>query len=241
MSSNHNTYQYFSDTDLRRELIRYLMQFVNDQRFDRLLSVLNQRTRHVTVILENLFQTQNASAVLRSCECYGVQDVHVVENDYEFQIHSAITMGSDKWLTVHRYNSVNQDNLTACVDSLKNKGFSIVATLPNDDSLFLDELSVEQPVAFLFGTELEGLSKEAIAVADKTVKIPMYGFTESFNISNAVAIILSHFIERIKKSSVKSTLMEEEKEELLLEWLQKSIKRPDLLINHFFKSKNLDI
>lgn len=226
---------------LRAEVSEYLTQFVNEQRIERLRSVLAQRTRHVTVILENLFQTQNASAVLRSCECYGVQDVHVVENEYEFQIHSAITMGSDKWLTVHRYNDLKQNNLQSCIHHLKEKGYTIVATLPNDDSLYLEDLPIEQPTAFLFGTELDGLSEEAIKLADKTVKIPMYGFTESFNISNSVAIILSNFIERVKKSSVKSSLSKEEQEELFFEWLQKSLKTPDLLIDHFFKSKNLDI
>lgn len=226
---------------LRAEVSEYLTQFVNEQRIERLRSVLAQRTRHVTVILENLFQTQNASAVLRSCECYGVQDVHVVENEYEFQIHSAITMGSDKWLTVHRYNDLKQNNLQSCIHHLKEKGYTIVATLPNDDSLYLEDLPIEQPTAFLFGTELDGLSEEAIKLADKTVKIPMYGFTESFNISNSVAIILSNFIERVKKSSVKSSLSKEEQEELFFEWLQKSIKTPDLLIDHFLKSKNLDI
>lgn len=226
---------------LRAEVSEYLTQFVNEQRIERLRSVLEQRTRHVTVILENLFQTQNASAVLRSCECYGVQDVHVVENEYEFQIHSAITMGSDKWLTVHRYNDVKLNNLQSCIHHLKEKGYTIVATLPNDDSLYLEDLPIEQPTAFLFGTELDGLSEEAIKLADKTVKIPMYGFTESFNISNSVAIILSNFIERVKKSSVKSSLSKEEQEELFFEWLQKSIKTPDLLIDHFLKSKNLDI
>ena len=217
---------------IRRNVIQYLSGFVTEQRLQRICSVLAQRTRYATVVVEDLFQTQNISAVLRTCECYGIQDVHIIENENEFQVHKAISMGANKWLTLHHYY---ENNNKECVAYLKEKGYTVVATLPNDDSLYLDELPVNQPTAFLFGTELKGLSPELIALADKTVKIPMYGFTESFNISNSVAIILSDFVKRIRNSNLKISLSEEEKERLLLEWLQKSIKTPRLLIEDFLR------
>ena len=228
--------QLFFSTDrtIRQKVIQYLSGFVTEQRLQKITSVLALRTRYVTVVVEDLFQTQNISAVLRTCECHGVQDVHIIENENEFQVHNAISLGANKWLSLHHYNS-DGNRARNCIAHLKEKGYTVVATLPNDDSLFLDELPFNQPTAFLFGTELKGLSPELIALADKTVKIPMYGFTESLNISNSVAIILSDFVKKIRKSDFNISLSEEEKEILLLEWLQKSIKMSQLLIEKFLQ------
>ena len=222
----------FEDRAIRQKAIEYLSEFITEQRKQRISSVLDMRTRYVTVVVEDLYQTQNISAVLRTCECYGVQDVHIIENENEFQVHNAISLGANKWLTLHHYNS-GECRATECISHLKEKGYTVVATLPNDDSLLLDELPIDQPTAFLFGTELKGLSPELVALADKTVKIPMYGFTESFNISNSVAIILSDFVNKIRKNNSNISLSEEEKEILLLEWLQKSVKASDLLLKDF--------
>ena len=228
----------FEDRETRRMVSEYLKTFLSEDRIIRLEEVLNQRTRHFTVVMEDLFQTQNISAVMRTCECYGVQDVYVVEGKYEFQIHNAISMGSNKWLTLHNYKA-KEHNMRQCISDLKQKGYKVVATLPSEKSCFLDDLDINTPLAFLFGTELTGLSQEAIDGADIHVKIPMYGFTESFNISNSVAITLSQLVEKLKKSSINWSLSELEKEELMLEWLQKSIKTPDLIIKHFLLKNSL--
>lgn len=228
----------FEDREIRRQVSDYLKTFMSDERIARLEEVLNLRTRHFTVVLEDLFQTQNTSAVMRTCECYGLQDVYVVEGQYEFQIHNAISMGSNKWLTLHNYKA-REHNMRQCISDLKQKGYKVVATLPSEKSCFLDDLDISEPLAFLFGTELTGLSQDAIEGADIHVKIPMYGFTESFNISNSVAITLSQLVEKLRKTSINWSLSEIEKEELLLEWLQKSVKTPDLLIKHFLLKNNL--
>jgi tRNA (guanosine-2'-O-)-methyltransferase len=204
------------------------------ERYQRLQEVLNLRTLHLTVVLEVLFQTQNISAVLRTCECYGVQDVYVMEGDNEFRIHNAISMGADKWLTLHNFPH-SPTSKADCIRELKQQGYKVVTTLPSENSYFIDQLPIEEKTAFLFGTELSGLSEEVIALADYSVKIPMYGFTESFNISNSVAILVSHFVEKVRKSSVNWALTETEKLELLFEWLQKSIKKPHLIIESYLK------
>jgi len=222
------------DNLLRRKITQYLETFLTDERKVLLHKILENRTRHITVVVEDLFQTQNISAVLRSCECVGIQNVHIVEGENDFQIHKAIAMGADKWLTVKHYQKDNNPMMT-CIHELKTKSYTIVATLPDDNSCFLEDLPLEKPVAFLFGTELTGLSKEAISAADKTVKIPMYGFTNSFNISNSVAIIVSHGIEKLRKSTIHWQLSEEEKEELLFDWVQKSINKPELLIKRYLE------
>lgn len=228
----------FEDREIRQQVCAYLQSFLTDERIARIDEVLNLRTRHFTVVMEDLFQTQNISAVMRSCECYGLQDVYVVEGQYEFQIHNAISMGSNKWLTLHNYKP-QEHNMRRCINDLHQKGYKVVATLPSEKSCFLDDLDISTPLAFLFGTELTGLSQEAIDGADIHVKIPMYGFTESFNISNSVAITLSQLVEKLRKSSINWSLSEIEKEELRLEWLQKSVKTPDLLIKQFLLKNNL--
>ncbi|MDR2979280.1 MAG: RNA methyltransferase [Bacteroidales bacterium] len=233
-------YEYRNINDLKtRELvIDYLKGFVTEVRLRRLEKVLGYRTRHVTVVVEDLFQSQNISAVLRTCECYGVQNVHIIENDNECQVHNAISMCADKWLTIHRYQN-GQDKAVRCAESLKEEGYTLVATMPGENSYFLGDLPVEPKTAFLFGTELKGLSAELITLADQRVKIPMYGFTESFNISNSVAIILSHFMEKLRKNNEDWRLSEKEKSELFAEWLQKSVKKPLLLIDDFLRGNNL--
>jgi tRNA (guanosine-2'-O-)-methyltransferase len=223
--------------NLRKNLTQYLEKLLTDERRTLLRKILENRTRHITVVVEDLYQTQNISAVMRSCECVGIQDIHIVEGENDFHIHKVVAMGADKWLTIKHYPK-DSDPMLTCINELKAKGYTIVATLPDDNSCFLEDLPLEKPVAFLFGTELTGLSKEAIAAADKTVKIPMHGFTTSFNISNSVAIIISHCIEKLRKSQIYWQLSEEEKDELLFDWVQKSINKPELIIKRYLDERD---
>ncbi len=218
----------------KRELIPYLRTFVTEERDARINEVLSNRTRHFTVVLEDLFQTQNISAVMRTCECYGVQDVHVIEKENEFIIHDAISMGSNKWLTLHNYKN-EAGNVKKCADFLHSNGYKLVATLPAENSVFVDDLPIDEKTAFFFGTELTGLSDEAVAVCDAAVKIPMYGFTESFNISNSVAILTSNRMERLRHSNVNWHISPDEYDELYFEWLCKSARNVDLIIERKLK------
>ena len=219
------------DKELRAKLIEGLEQFVTEERKERLQAVLANRTRHVTVVLEDLYQTQNISAVMRSCECYGVQDAYIVENRNTFEVHKDISMGADKWLTLHHYPH-SEHNVKQCIDDLHARGYTVIATLPDEKRTTIMDLPVERKTAFLFGTELTGLSEEAVRYADGAALIPMYGFTESFNISNSAAIILSHFTERLRHSDVQWRLTPDEREELYFQWLQKSIRNSETLVRH---------
>ena len=221
-----------TDTETRRKLIEHLSQFVTEPRKVRLEEVLSNRTRHITVVLEDLYQTQNISAVMRSCECYGIQDAYIVENRNEFEIHKDISMGADKWLTLHHYPHA-EHNMKQCIDDLHAKGYTVVATLPDEKKTTIQDLPIDRKTAFLFGTELTGLSEEAVRYADCNALIPMYGFTESFNISNSAAIILSNFSERLRHSDVDWHLGEDEREALYFDWLQKSIRDPEAIIRHY--------
>ena len=220
------------DKELRAKLIEGLEQFVTEERKERLQTVLANRTRHVTVVLEDLYQTQNISAVMRSCECYGVQDAYIVENRNTFEVHKDISMGADKWLTLRHYPH-SEHNVKQCIDDLHAHGYTVIATLPDEKRTTIMDLPVERKTAFLFGTELTGLSEEAVRYADGAALIPMYGFTESFNISNSVAILISNVIERLHRSDVEWHLSEDEQTEIYFDWLRKSARSADELIDRY--------
>lgn len=197
--------------------------------FDRL--VLN-RTRHICVVLEDIFQAHNASAVLRSCDCFGVQDIHVVENRNHYAPNSDVSMGSDKWVDYYKHPSIVQT-----YDELRARGYRIVATLPHENDTLITELDISQPVALVFGTELTGLTEEAISHADGYVKVPMYGFTESFNISVCAALSLFCLTEKMRSDpSIGWRLSAEEQITLKLYWAMQVIRDGRNVMDHLRES-----
>ena len=159
--------------------------------FDRLAPL---RTRHISVVLEDVYQSHNAAAVLRSCDCFGVQDVHVVEANNPFNLAGDVAVGSSKWVDYYKHASIQE-----AYRYLHGHGYRIVATLPHENDQMIGDLDISQPVALVFGTELTGLTQEAVDGADAYVKVPMYGFTESFNISVCAALSLFSLTERMRR------------------------------------------
>lgn len=221
---------------MTERLIEYLSGFVTERRLKLFDTILDRRTRYMTVVLEDIFQPHNASAVLRSCECFGLQDVHIVENTNPFRVSPDITLGSDKWLTVYQYNK-DRDNTTTAINSLKNHGYRIIATSPYAKTCNLEDFDITPgKFALFFGTELKGLSTAALEMADEFVSIPMWGFTESLNISVTAAIFIQHLSGKIRNSeNIPWQLTENEKQELKLLWLKKSIQKSDLIIKAFLE------
>lgn len=158
--------------------LAYLETFITEARRDKFLAILSQRTKHFTIAVEDIFQLHNTSAVMRTCEVFGIQELHVVEEKYGKTIDKEIAMGAQKWVDINKY-----DNTQACIDALKGQCYKIIATSPHDESCFLDDFDITQRSAIFFGTERLGLSEEVLAQADGFLKIPMHGFTESLNIS----------------------------------------------------------
>ncbi|MGL5083264.1 MAG: TrmH family RNA methyltransferase [Microcoleaceae cyanobacterium] len=209
--------------------IEYLSQFVEEVRRDRIKTVLEQRTRQITVVLEDLYQSQNVSACLRSCDCFGVQDVHIIENRNLFDLNREISVGSDRWLTLYRYSQPKINNTQVCIDRLKSLGYQIVATTPHEQKMTLEQLSMTPKSALMFGTELTGLSEFAQSQADCLVWIPMFGFSESLNISVSVALCLYELTKRLRESAIQWALSEPEKQNIQLSWLRQSIQGGELL------------
>lgn len=216
------------------KFIEYLEQFVTNDRKELFKKVINNRTRHFTVAIEDIYQPHNASAVVRSCEIFGIQDVHVIENKYKFYASNQVAKGAQKWLDFKFYKKKDINNTLECINNLREKGYKIIATTPHNDSCVLQDFDVTEKSVFFFGVEKEGLSKDVLENADGFLKIPMVGFTESLNISVAAAIILQRMNEKLKASNVKWQLNELEKSELYLEWLEKSIKSIKKIKEHYY-------
>ena len=207
-----------------KDYIQYLEQFVTENRRNLFSKVLEERTRHFTVAIEDIYQPQNAAAVVRSCEIFGVQDLHVIENKYSFYASNQVAKGAQKWLSFQNYSERGAPNTAGCIDSLREKGYQIIATTPHNESTLLQDFDITKKSAFFFGVEKEGLSDEVLEKADGSLKIPMVGFTESLNISVAAAIILQDVTSRVKATNIPWQLTNHEKEALYLEWLEKTIK-----------------
>ncbi len=209
-----------------QKLLAYLEGYLTEKRKALFKKVLEDRTRHFTVVLEDIFQSHNASAVVRTCDIFGIQDVHAIENKYNNKISRHVAKGSQKWLSYNRYRD-DRDNTKSCLASLKEKGYQIIATTPHNDSCLLQDFDVTKKSAFVFGVESEGVSETVIENADGFLKIPMVGFTESLNISVAAAIILQEVTSKLRNSEVDWRVSDEEKQMLYFNWVKTTIKNVD--------------
>ncbi len=214
----------------KKELLHYLEDFITEKRRAGFKNVLQNRTHHFTIAIEDVFQLHNTSAVMRSCEVFGIQDLHVIEQKFGKEIDKEIAMGAQKWVDVYRHASSQN-----CIDELKAKGYQIIATTPHNDSCLLQDFDIAKPSAIFFGTEKLGLSETVLSQADGCLKIPMVGFTESLNISVSAAIIIQDITARLRRSTINWQLSETEKLNKQLEWTRKSIKDIEYVEQQFYK------
>lgn len=212
--------------------LQYLEGFLTKNRIEGFQRVLENRTKHFTVAVEDIYQLHNTSAVMRSCEVFGIQELHVIEQKYGKKIDSEIALGAQKWVDIHRF-ATNQD----CIDDLRAKGYQIIATTPHENDCELEDFDISKPSAFFFGTEKYGLSEEVLNQADGYLKIPMVGFTESLNISVSAAIILQNVSTRLRRSAIPWKLSEAEMLEKRIDWARKSIKDFDFITQKYLEKQ----
>jgi len=217
------------------KLLNYFETYLTDKRKNLFKKVLEDRTRHFAVVLEDIFQPHNASAVVRTADIFGVQDVHVIENKYTNRVSRHVAKGSQKWITSKRYKK-DGDNTKVCLEHLREQGYQIIATTPHNDSCLLQDFDITKKSAFVFGVEAEGVSDYVKEQADGFLKIPMVGFTESLNISVAAAIILQDVTTKLRNSSVDWQLSKEEKDVLYFNWVRKTIKNVDKIEKHYHEN-----
>ena len=221
------------EISIKEKLLDHLMSFLTDERKKRFEDIIKYRTRHITVVIEDIYQSHNASAVLRTCDLTGIQDVHIIENRNEYEVNPEVALGSSKWLNLIKYSSYANNTLEA-FNRLRKDGYKIVATTPHKESVNLDELPIDNKVALVFGTEMTGLSDFAIENADHHLRIPMYGFTESYNISVSAALCLFTLSQSLRKSDINWHLNNDDNTDILLNWARNSIKEHETIEKRFF-------
>ena len=215
-------------------LKEHLSQFVSEHKREFMNRVLASRTRYVTMVLEDIYQSQNTSAVIRTCECMGLQDVHVIETHSSWSTNKLVLKGSNKWLNIIRHREKGANNTATCFDVLRSRGYRIAVTDPVG-AVPIDDVPLDRPLAIVMGNERHGSSPFALQHADLSVAIPMAGFTESMNISVSAAICLHTTLSRLRKSDYPWTLTEAEKEELRLQWYRKSVRNADVIEREFLR------
>lgn len=218
----------------KKGLISYLTEFITPKRKKRFDEVMAQRINHLQIVVEDLYQAHNASAVLRSCDCFGVQYVHFIENKNTMKVSSDIALGAEGWVSIKKHNGA-ENNTRACLQKLKDEGFRIVATTPHKNDVTIDQLPVDKKMVLVFGTEKDGISQDVIDMADEFVKIPMYGFTESFNISVSAALCMYELTTRIRETVPNCYLSETEKTDIYLDWLMNSIDKSELIVKKYLE------
>ncbi len=192
-----------------------------DRRYHRISSVLRHRQLDLTVVMEDVHDPHNASAVLRSCDGVGVLDVHLVyahETPPRKSFGSTTSASAAKWMRLHYHDSIE-----ACYAELRRNGFSIWATALDDESRGLFSLDLVRPTAFVFGNEMRGVTRAAADLADGTIYIPMQGMVESLNISVACAVTLYEAMRQRMQSGAydQPTLSDVERLQLESDWLKR--------------------
>ena len=219
------------------EIRRCLAQFITPERRRRVRDVVRLRTRHVTLVLEDIHKSQNASATLRTCECLGIQDVYSIENKNRFVLDKEVSLGASRWITMHRFRAPGADNTRLCYRALRQKGYRVVATAPGQQESGPEDLDISRPLAVVFGNEVDGLSAAAFSGADALLSIPLYGFTRSYNITVSAGIVLAAVVFRLRASDIAWQLPPEEQNRLILSWYRKIV-RGSGLIEERWSGKN---
>ena len=211
-------------TKKNHELIKYLKTFISEDRYKLFKKKIDERTQHITVVLEDIFQSRNIAASIRSADCFGIQNVHIIENQNIFQDDTEVSLGASKWIDINRYNQKKENTVNA-ITKLQKKGYQIIATTPHNADIELFDLDIsKKKTAIIFGSEINGCSENALKLADQKMTIPMYGFSESFNISVSVSLCLQHLVYKMRKSKIDWKINKKEQNEIVLRRLKNSLK-----------------
>lgn len=224
------------NVEKKQALIVFLSEVINEDRQQLLQQILAQRTRYLTVVLEDIYQARNASAVIRTAEGIGLQEMHIIENNHEYQLNSHVVQGASKWIEINRYKNKNKDNTKVCLRKLKERGYKILAMTLREPSIDLQGVKLDSRLALCFGSEVPGLTDVAHELADEFIKVPMFGFTQSFNLSVCAGISLNLLSTELRQSKINWQLDEEDKLDLYIDWLSKSTPTGKVLMDKFIKT-----
>ena len=208
------------------ERIACLAEFTTSERYEVLRRTVAMRTRYMTVLAENMFHGQNAAALIRHCEAFGIQDIHTVETRCKFNPNVNIVRGTDKWIDLHRHRTTAE-----AIADLKGRGYRIVATTPHREDKTPETFDVAaSPFVLVFGTEHAGISDEIVAAADEFLRIPMCGMVESLNVSASAAILIYMLSSRMRETVPDWRLTAGERAEILYRWTFASVRDAEAIL-----------
>jgi tRNA (guanosine-2'-O-)-methyltransferase len=216
-------------------LTSHLGQYLTEKRRVAIERVLDARTRYLTIVLEDIYQSHNASAVIRTCECMGLQDLHIIESRSKYGTNKKVLKGSNKWITMNRYREKTANNTEVCLDTLRSSGYRLLAMDPAPDGVSIEEVPLSEKIALVMGNELDGLSGTALERSDVKVRVPMAGFTESLNISVCAAISINILLTRLREAGIQMNLSDSEKDSIRLEWYRKCVRGSDIIEREFIR------
>ena len=211
-----------------QETFDYLKQFLTDERLSKIEHFSQESSDFVLPIMEDVYQFRNAAAIVRSVEACGFHHVVALEEENVFNPNLKVTKGAETWVQVEKMPN-NLDSLK----EIKSRGYRILAVSPEKNATMLPDYEVKEPIALVFGTELEGVSDEILDFADETLAIPMFGFTKSFNVSVAAAICMYELKQKLMKSGIEYQLSDEKLLELKIRWAKNSIKSSEQILERF--------
>jgi len=194
--------------------------------------VLGNRTRYLTAVLKDVYNSHNTSAVIRSCEALGIQDVHIIEKENRYRVNRQVTQGATRWLTLHRYRARERDPTETAIRYLKDAGYRLIGATPDADRV-VDDDDLAVPTAVVFGTEIDGLSDQTREALDGTFRIPLYGFSQSLNLSVAAATVLRTLTGTMRARGRDWRLSSEESADLRFAWYRRTIRESDVMVRRF--------
>ena len=213
-----------------RARIALLSGFMLPARYDVLRRTVAMRTRYMTILAENTFHPQNAAALIRHCEAFGLQQMHTVETFCRFNPSAAIVRGTDRWVDIRRHGSTAE-----ALAALRAEGYRIVATTPHREDTTPESFDVGRGrFALVFGTEHAGISEEVLASADEFLRIPMCGMVESLNVSASAAILIYMLSERMRRQVEGWNMTAAEQAATLYGWMGRSVKDSEKILKRTF-------
>ncbi|MCY0977969.1 RNA methyltransferase [Chryseobacterium wangxinyae] len=212
----------------------YLKQFLTEERLKKIEHFAPESSDFVLPVLEDVYQFRNAAAIVRSVEACGFHKVVALQEENNFEPNLKVTKGADTWVEVEKLPR-NMESF----QKIKDKGYKIVVVSLENDAKMLPDYEITEPIALVFGTEMEGVSQEILDFADETLAIPMYGFTRSFNVSVAASLCMYELKQKLMKSGIDYKLNDEKLLRMKIRWTVNSIRSGEQIYNKYLKDNDL--
>lgn len=217
-----------------KQTFDYIKQFLTDERLEKIEHFAPESSDFVLPVLEDVYQFRNAAAIVRSVESCGFHKVVALQEENNFEPNLRVTKGADTWVEVEKL-----PRNIASLQKIKDRGYKIVAVSLENNAKMLPEYEITEPIALVFGTEMEGVTQEILDFADETLAIPMYGFTRSFNVSVAASICMYELKQKLMKSSIDYKLDEYKLMKMKIRWAVNSIKSGKQILEKYYKQNNI--